>query len=62
VFATRRPAQAELGDGPLVRVRSGHAWEMLVLSRVFGTGHGRVSEFCYFVTFAVERTVAEGVI
>ena len=37
MFATRRPAPAELGGGPLVRVRSGHACEMLMLSRVFGT-------------------------
>ena len=37
MFATYRPAPAELGGGPLVRVRSGHTCEMLVLSRVFGT-------------------------
>jgi hypothetical protein len=30
-----------------------------VLSRVVGTGHGRVSEFCYFVTFAVPWTLAD---
>jgi hypothetical protein len=29
---------------------------MLVLSRVFGAGNGRVSEFCYFVTFAAPWT------
>jgi hypothetical protein len=59
VFATRRQAPAGFDGGPLVRVRSGHACEMLVLSRVVGTGHGRVSEFCYFVTFAVTWTLAD---